>query len=1006
MYIRLLGPVGVSDGGDQVIPVSGQVGAAVLAHLALADGRWLSSDALIASVWDDPPASSRNAIQVAVSRLRKQFGPGLVRSGQRGYAVDRTTVRVDWQEAEALVAASRDHLEADDAVPAAETSRSAIELFRGEPLLGLTSVAVDTARRRADDLLHTARLLLTRALLQQGRPDRAVEVVGPLCEADPLDEPAHVLRMEALRASGRQAAALASYHDLRTALADQLGVDPSPAAQAGFARLLRSEAAAETADRVVADRPELPEASPIRPRHALGLAPSRATAYQSRAVGGSLPAAGTAVLTGSSGTGKTQIAAGVFADSTRDLQVWISAGSAESIVAAYADAADVVKRVDSSRPAVERARLFLEWLAATDASWMVVLDDIEDPADLRGWWPPTGRGGLVLATTLRRNAELSGEGRRVLDVGRYSDDEAEAYLRERLGPLVVDSRDGAPLRALATELGHHPLALGLASAVILDEAMTIEQYQELLATTPLSTSLPSDVRADGYPRSLEAACSLALERADRQTDGAAGRLLEVLAVLDPVGVPGSVLDTVAVQQHLDAAVRRGSGTAARTQAVVRSLHRVSLTDHQPASEPRAIQTHALTGRLARERSTGPDLLTALRVAADALVEAWPEFPSARLAEALRSNAAAVEHLDAARGHAALWPPDRAELPALSALHGRSLTDAELFGVAVPYLNEQCLRCTAQLGALHVDTISLRNDIARARGLSGDAEAAREELRQLAAELEREVGSDHPGTLITVATMAGLAVETGSPLVVIEELESTVPRLVDVLGADHDATLTALEALANAHGETGDWARALSMYDDTIRRWQGRIGDEHRRTLILQADRANWLGHSGEAAAARAALEALIPTMQRVMGPHDPNTLRARNNRAYFLTDHQEARREFLQLLDVRLEVLGPDHSDTLATRGNLANRLGMLGDAAGAARDFVDIVEDQTRALGPENRFTLLCRGYLARWLMVAGDERRGRSTGLAALDDLRRVLGRDHPYSLRIEGYLAAALR
>ena len=709
---------------------------------------------------------------------------------------------------------------------------------------------------------------------------------------------------------------------------------------------------------------------------------------------------GRVVLTGLSGVGKTQVAAGVFADSPHPLRIWVSASSASAIISAYADAADAVQRVDSSRPEKDRARQFLAWLASTSSPWLVVLDDVTDPADLRGWWPPESRCGLVLATTQRRIAELSGEGRAVFDIGLYSESESLAYLRQRLrtaevGGFVTD------LMELANALGHHPLALGLAAAVVLDEASPVAGYLELLSTAPLSASLPSDVRADGYPRSLQAAWQIALERADRHSDKAASRLLEVLSVLDPAGAPEALLDARAVQQHLDARPSASPGERPRARTVLRALHQVSLADHEPSSEPRSIRTHALTGRLARERASSEEIIAALRVAADALVESWPEFPTSEIAETLRRNASTVEQLDGAVNHQALWTENTESLPALLALHARSLMDAEQFTAALPYLEGQRVACAERLGQRHLDTIRLHNEIARARSLSGDPAQARSDLTVLLSDLQQSLGDDHPGTLITAMTRAGIGVEAGSPLAAVEEIEAILPRLEEVLGHDHEVTLSALQDLANAYGESGD-DRAIGVYDRLIERWHGLVGEDHRRTVILRADRAYWLGHIGDAAASEEALQQLLPQLERVLGPLDPNTLRARNNRAYFLTDHAAAFEEFSRLLTVRLEVLGPDHSDTLATRGNLANRRGMLGDPAGAADDFASVVADQERVLGRENRFALLCRGYQARWLIEAGQTDAGVEIATVAMADLERVLGPDHPYSRRIASLLA----
>jgi len=54
----------------------------------------------------------------------------------------------------------------------------------------------------------------------------------------------------------------------------------------------------------------------------------------------------------------------------------------------------------------------------------VVLDDLANPADARGLWPPASARGRVLVTTRRRDAVLSGEGRRLVDVGLFTPAEA------------------------------------------------------------------------------------------------------------------------------------------------------------------------------------------------------------------------------------------------------------------------------------------------------------------------------------------------------------------------------------------------------------------------------------------------------------------------------------------------------------------------------------------------------------------------------------------------------
>jgi Tetratricopeptide repeat len=74
-------------------------------------------------------------------------------------------------------------------------------------------------------------------------------------------------------------------------------------------------------------------------------------------------------------------------------------------------------------------------------------------------------------------------------------------------------------------------------------------------------------------------------------------------------------------------------------------------------------------------------------------------------------------------------------------------------------------------------------------------------------------------------------------------------------------------------------------------------------------------------------------------------------------------------------VLGPEHPDTLSTRGSLANWTGEAGDPA-AARDLLaGLLPVCERVLGPEHPDTLSTRGSLVRWT-----ERAERNPGTGVL--------------------------
>lgn len=166
--------------------------------------------------------------------------------------------------------------------------------------------------------------------------------------------------------------------------------------------------------------------------HQVGVIPPRAHAFQDRVQAGRLRAAvaagGTAVLcqvpTGMGGVGKTQLAADyartAWAGGEVDLLVWVTAVDRAAVVAGLGRAGVAVAGADPADPQAA-AEAFVAWLepkaGQRPCRWLVVLDDVAHPADLRGLWPPPSPHGRTLVTTRRRDAALAGPGRRRIDVG-------------------------------------------------------------------------------------------------------------------------------------------------------------------------------------------------------------------------------------------------------------------------------------------------------------------------------------------------------------------------------------------------------------------------------------------------------------------------------------------------------------------------------------------------------------------------------------------------------------
>ena len=82
------------------------------------------------------------------------------------------------------------------------------------------------------------------------------------------------------------------------------------------------------------------------------------------------------------------------------------------------------------------------------------------------------------------------------------------------------------------------------------------------------------------------------------------------------------------------------------------------------------------------------------------------------------------------------------------------------------------------------------------------------------------------------------------------------------------------------------------------------------------------------------------------------------------------------------ETFGPDHPDTLTTRGNIAFWTGQCGDNREALRLFQALLPDHERVLGPDHPDTLTTRSNIAAWTGECGDAREALRLFQALLPD------------------------
>jgi predicted ATPase/DNA-binding SARP family transcriptional activator len=228
---RILGSVEAVDDG-LTIDLGGLRERALLARLLLSADQIVSADRLAEDLWSgNPPPHSSATLRVYISRLRRALGPGsaALLTQPPGYRMILDPGQLDADRFEALAAAARADLAEGRAAAAAERLRQALALWRGDAL----SDVADLSFAQADVIrLAEARLAAledrVEAELACGRHISLTSELEGLMASHPLRERLCGQRMLALYRCGRQADALQAFADLRTRLADELGIDPNP----------------------------------------------------------------------------------------------------------------------------------------------------------------------------------------------------------------------------------------------------------------------------------------------------------------------------------------------------------------------------------------------------------------------------------------------------------------------------------------------------------------------------------------------------------------------------------------------------------------------------------------------------------------------------------------------------------------------------------------------------------------------------------------------------------
>ena len=645
----------------------------------------------------------------------------------------------------------------------------------------------------------------------------------------------------------------------------------------------------------------------------------------------------TQAIVGLGGVGKTQLAAryAQLRADRYDIVAWIRGEDG-----GVADLAALAERlgvdVDALSPS-NRAQAALDRLAANAGrqSWMLVLDNVQSPADLDSLLPRAGFGHVLVTSRDRALREFAP----VLAVDVFDEDTATAYLTERTGRL--HDADGA--RSLARALGCLPLALSHAAAYCQD-GTSFGRYLELLGELPardLFDSHPEVSYSQTVSSTWKASVSAAAESA-----ALAGDILAMAACLAPDAIPKTLFYGL-----VDAGI---AIEGKRLADAFNAIARFSLA----ALDDDTLSMHRLLQRTIREEGGGD---VAMVRALDALWEAFP-----RDARTPASWAWAERLLPHALALAESLPnPGRAgrlvELLNRASWYLNNAEPGSRRSVAISRAND----CVAErlLDADHPERMMARNHLATALQWAGQFDEAIVGFGSVLADRSRVLGSDHEHTLISGNNLALALEDAGRSEDAIEIYEKLLSAQERIFGVDDPRCAFTRHNLALSYKTAGRVGDAIAILEPLLVARERTLGAENPETLKTRHHLAAAYRVAGRPEAAIDILEHLLGIRERILGAEHPHTLMTRLElgSAYCGVARAEEAIVVLQRLVPNCQrLLGNEHPDTLAARNSLGVALMQAGRVDGAARTLEAVLSDREQILGVKHRDTQATRNDLA----------------------------------------------
>jgi tetratricopeptide (TPR) repeat protein len=579
-------------------------------------------------------------------------------------------------------------------------------------------------------------------------------------------------------------------------------------------------------------------------------------------------------ISGLGGIGKTQTAVeyAYRHQDTYKAMLWVKAQTEASINADFVTLASLLdlpeKQEQDQRKIVEAVKRWFQ----EHTDWLLILDNADDIAMVRGFNPVGSKGHILLTT----RAHATGRIARRIEVEKMEPDEGALFLLHRAKLLEPDSLlETAPTtnqdraRKIVKEMDGLPLALDQAGAYIEETECGLQGYWQLYQTQCARLLKERGGLVTDHPDPVATTWSLSFKNVE-QANPSAAELLRFCAFLAPNAIPEELFTKSAAE--LGPILEPFASDLSSLNAAIRELLKYSLVHRDP--EANALSIHRLVQEVLKDQMDKDTQQLWAERAVRAVQNVFPPNPEYSNWDICRQYllhaqicCALIEEYNLLFTEAAGllnrvgdYLLQRGEYEQVESLHKLALAIRE-----------------EVLGTEHGDTAISLSHLALYYESQGKYEQAEPLYQRALAIGEETLDPDHPEVARMLNNLASLYKNQGK----YGQAEPLYQRALDIreqsLGPNHPSTATSLNDLAILYTIQAKYKEAEPLYQRNLAIYEKVLGPEHPWTASSLNNLANLYNNQGKYDQSEPLYQRALAIWEKTLPPDHPNIALALEN---------------------------------------------------------------------------------------------------------------------------------